>query len=91
MEIAVLEKGDARIVFELHGAGHTFCNNLKKALLHQKNVSVATYSVSHPLVGTPTFIVETTAKADFAQLFQEAATSIKEENKAFKTAFSKLK
>ncbi len=91
MEIAVLEKSDKRITFELKGAGHTFCNNLKKALLNQKDVSVATYSVSHPLVGTPTFIVETTAKADFAKLFQEATKNIKEENKAFKTAFSKLK
>ena len=91
MELAVVEKSDKRIEFELKGAGHTFCNNLKKALLQQKDVTVATYSVSHPLVGTPTFIVETKAKADFAKLLQSAAKSIKEDNKAFTSAFSKLK
>ncbi len=91
MEIAVLEKADQRVVFELHNAGHTFCNNLKKALLQQKDVSVATYSVSHPLVGTPTFIVETTKKADFPKLLLAATQAIKEENKAFVSAFSKLK
>ncbi|RME78174.1 DNA-directed RNA polymerase subunit L [Candidatus Woesearchaeota archaeon] len=58
MEINVIEDKKGRLVFELHGEGHGFCNALKSALWQQKGVKVAGYNVDHPLTGVPTFVVE---------------------------------
>ena len=47
-----------KIVFELTDKTHTFCNMLKDELQNDKNVSVATYTINHPLVGKPVFTLE---------------------------------
>ena len=57
MEIKIIEEKGNRIEFEIdESAG--FLNALKKELLNDSDVKVATYSVKHPLVGKPTIIVE---------------------------------
>lgn len=90
MEIEVLEKSKNRVKFVLKGAGHTFCNNLKRALNQDDQITTAAYSVNHPLVGTPTFIVEKKAAGEFAKIFADAAKSIKNDNATFAKAFAKL-
>lgn len=59
MEFTVLEESKNRLVFQLKGENHTFCNILKEELCHLKNVKAATYKIDHPLIGVPTFLVET--------------------------------
>lgn len=59
MEFNVKEESKTRIVFELKGETHTFCNALKHALVSTSGVTIATYRISHPLIGIPEFIVET--------------------------------
>ncbi len=90
MEISVLEQEDNRIKFALEGAGHTFCNNLKHELYSDKAVKSAAYKVDHPLVSTPTFIVQTTKKANFSKIFKEVAKNIKDENGELLKAVNKL-
>ena len=59
MEFKVLEESKTRIVFQLIGETHTFCNVLKKELQDTKGVTIATYKVDHPLIGVPEFLIET--------------------------------
>ena len=89
MELEILETGKDRITFQLKGAGHTFCNNLKKELYNDKNVTVAAYKVVHPLIGTPTFILEKKGNTSFSRIISNAAARTKKQNKEFMTAFKK--
>jgi len=59
MEFKVLEETKIRLVFQLIGETHTFCNILKEELLHVAGVEVATYTIAHPLIGVPEFYLET--------------------------------
>ena len=90
MEIKVLEQEDNRIKFALEGAGHTFCNNLKHQLYSDDSVQVAAYKVDHPLVSTPTFIIQKKGNKKLATILTDVAKGIKEDNKAFSKALSKL-
>ncbi len=63
MEINVIEEKKNRISFELKGQGNTFCNILKDELWNDKHVTVATYTIKHPLIGIPFMIVETDGKS----------------------------
>ena len=57
MEINVVEEKGNKIEFEIDESVG-FLNALKKELLTDSNVKVATYFVKHPLVGTPKMIIE---------------------------------
>ncbi len=59
MEFIVKEESKEKIVFELKGETHTFCNALKKELQGIKGVLLVSYKIDHPLVGIPTFFIET--------------------------------
>lgn len=59
MEITIIEEKKNRLVFELAGEDHTFCGLLKQELQTDSAVNVATYTISHPLVGVPRFVLET--------------------------------
>lgn len=58
MELKVIEKTDKKLVFELKGEDHTFCNALKDELVQDENVKFASYRIEHPLLGIPKFMVE---------------------------------
>ena len=88
MEIKVLEETAKRMVFQLIGADHTFCNTLKKALLEVSGVEIATYAIEHPQIGIPKFVLETkTGKPRDA--LKKAADLTAKQNKAFLAAFTK--
>ena len=70
--MTVIEEKKNKIIFELGDQTHTFCNILKKELLNDDHVKVASYSVQHPLVGKPRFILETDG-ADPKKVLQSAA------------------
>ena len=59
MEINKIEESKNKLVFEVKGVSHGFCNMLKDQLLKDSHVKVATYKVEHPLVNVPKIMVET--------------------------------
>jgi DNA-directed RNA polymerase subunit L len=91
MEIKVLEHTKKRIVFELIGADHTFCNALKKELWNDDSVRAAAYAIAHPLVGIPKFIVETNGQKDADAVLKAAVGRLKKQNKEFLTHFKEAK
>ena len=88
MELVVIESTKKRLIFELKGATNTFCNVLKKELLEDKDVSIATYSIKHPLIGTPRFIIETKGKSPKKAL-ETASESMIAKNKEFLQKFKR--
>ena len=57
MKLNILESKAKKLVFEIEGVDHTFCNALKDQLQQEKNVEVATYNIDHPLIGVPKFFL----------------------------------
>lgn len=90
MEIKVLEQTKKKLVFELIGADHTFCNSLKKELWNDKSVKVSTYSIEHPLIGIPKFILETDDK-DPSKSLVDAAKRLEKRNDQVLENIKKLK
>jgi len=82
MQIAVLEKSDNKAVFEIHNSDHTVLLALKDALEHDKDVSLVTYAIDHPLVGHPKMIIETKKKKP-QEALTDAISSVKKELEAF--------
>ena len=91
MEIKVLENTKKRMVFELEGADHTLCNSLKKELWNDNNTKTAAYSIAHPMVGIPKFIVETNGQKDTKAVIKAAIARLKKNNKNFLDEFKKAK
>lgn len=89
MEIKIIEDKKNKIIFESDELGHTFCNLLKKELLNDKNVKVATYSVAHPLTSSPRMIVETDSGSDPKKALLAAVQRIKKISEKFNKEFSK--
>ena len=59
MELKVIDQKKNRLVLEVSGEDHTFCNVLKKELWNDKHVKAASYNIKHPMVSHPHIIVET--------------------------------
>ncbi len=83
MNLKILEESKKRMLFEIEGEDHTFCNALKRELNETQGVSVATYTIDHPLLGVPRFLVETTSVAP-QEALKTAAESLKKQWKEFK-------
>jgi len=89
MELNVLEESKKRIVFELKGETHTFCNALKEALWKIKGVEVASYRIDHPLLKVPKFVVETKG-VDPREALKKAIAELRKIGKEFKKEVAKL-
>jgi len=89
MQLKVHEHTKKRMVFELIGADHTFCNALKKELWNDSSVRAAAYKVDHPLIGIPKFIVETNGQKDAKAVLRAATNRLKKHNKDFLSLFIK--
>jgi DNA-directed RNA polymerase subunit L len=83
MEFKVLEEGKNRLVFQLIGENHTFCNLLKEELRQLKGVELVTYRIDHPLIGIPQFILETKG-IEPRKALKDALKSIKKQAEDFK-------
>jgi DNA-directed RNA polymerase subunit L len=90
MELRVVEKSKKRLIFELIGADHTFCNALKRALWNDKSVKVSAYNIEHPLIGIPKFIIETDDKEPEKALV-DAVKKLQKKNEQFLELFKKIK
>jgi len=90
MKIEVIENTNKKLVFELEGADHTFCNALKDELRNDSGVVVSAYNISHPLVGKPKFFLETKGETP-KEALEKALSELKKKNNAFAKAFENLK
>ena len=90
MELKIIEDKKDLLRFELKGESHTLCNMLKQELTKDKEVQYATYSIAHPLIGIPDFIIKTKSITP-REALKKAIKGLKTTNKNFVEAFSKLK
>ncbi|MBT4935693.1 DNA-directed RNA polymerase subunit L [Candidatus Woesearchaeota archaeon] len=89
MEFNVLEETKTRLVFQLKGETHTFCNTLKEELNKVKGVTIATYKIDHPLIGVPEFLIETKG-VEPRKALKDALKVVKKNAEEFKKEASKL-
>ncbi len=83
MEFKVIEESKSKLVFQLPGESHTFCNLFKKELLEVKGVEVTAYKIDHPLTGIPQFLLETKG-VEPRKALKEALKSLKKKAEDFK-------
>jgi len=89
MELVVLEETPKKLVLEMRGESHTFCNALKQELYGSENVKVATYMKKHPLVGHPVFILETDGDAKPRKVMADAADRLEKGVTKLRTAVAR--
>lgn len=89
MEFIVIEESKNKLVFELKGETHTFCNALKYELQQVKGVNIATYKIDHPLVGIPRFQIETKG-IEPRKAMKEALKSLKKQAQDFDKEIGKM-
>jgi DNA-directed RNA polymerase subunit L len=77
MEITILEDKKNRLLFELKGKSHGFCNTLKNELWNDKHVKAAAYRIEHPSIGVPEIIVETDGKITAQEALFNAVKRLK--------------
>jgi len=76
MNFKIIEESKEKLIFELEGETHTFCNALKRELQGTKGVTVVAYKIDHPLVGVPRFQLETKG-VDPKKAIKDALKSLK--------------
>ena len=79
MQITIVEDKSNRLVFEVDGATHTLCNMIRQSLWEDDDVKVAGYSISHPYVGKPRFILETKRDGQPRKTLSSAIKKLKKE------------
>lgn len=90
MELNIIEDKKNRLVFELKGEGHSLCNALRKELWNDSHVKAAAYTIEHPLVGVPRFILDTDGADTYKTItgaikrLQKQTAKIRAEAKALK-------
>ena len=77
------------MVFDIKGAGHTLCNAVKTELWSNKHIKVATYTIKHPLIGIPTFVIETDGEVKPRKALADAASSLSKDIDKFVKEFDK--
>jgi len=88
MELKILEDKKNKLVFEIKDMQHGILNSLKNELYNDKHTKISTYSIRHPLIGTPKMILETDG-ADPRDTLIKAASRLKKENDKFRKDFVK--
>ena len=83
MEINVVEKQKNKMIVEIKGEDHTFCNALVKELWEDKDVKNAAYNIDHPAVSSPVVVIETSGKEPKKVLI-DAAKRLKKDVTKFK-------
>lgn len=89
MELKILEESKKRMVFELKGETHSFCNALKEALWKVKGVDMASYRIEHPLIKVPKFLIETKG-IEPREALKKAIAELRKLGKEFKKEVKKL-
>jgi len=90
MEVNIVEEKKNRLVFEITGEGHTMSNALRKELLNDEHVKVAAYTIDHPLIEVPRFVLETDG-ADPKKTLSAAAKRVQKDLEKIKAEAKELK
>ena len=90
MEINIIEEKKNRLVFEITGEGHTLSNALRQELLNDEHVKTAAYTIDHPLIEKPRFVLETDG-ADPKKTLISAAKRVQKELEKAKSEAKELK
>ncbi|MBU0757010.1 MAG: DNA-directed RNA polymerase subunit L [Nanoarchaeota archaeon] len=91
MEITILEDKKTRLVFEMKGEDHTFCNVLREEMWNDSSVKLAAYNIVHPLTSIPKFILETDSKKAARKALSDAMKRLKDKNSSLKKLAAKFK
>lgn len=87
----MLEKSKKRMIFKLKGATPTLLNPLKRELYSDESVKAASFTIEHPLVGIPKFIIETDGSKEPSKALIDAAKRLQKTNEKVLEEFKKLK
>jgi DNA-directed RNA polymerase subunit L len=90
MDINVVEEKKNKLVFEIKGEGHTMSNAIRKELWNDEHVKMAAYTIDHPLIEIPRFILETDG-ADPRKTLVAAAKRLQKELEKIKSESKELK
>ncbi len=91
MEFNILDNKKNRLVFEIDGIGHTYINVLKTELWNDDHVKVATYTIKHPQVSKPKFILETDGDRSPKAALSGAVGRLKKLSEKFKSGMSAIR
>ncbi len=91
MKFNVLENKKNRLVFEIDGMGHTYINILKNELWNDDHVKVATYTIKHPQVSKPKFILETDGDRTPKAALSGAVSRLKKLSDKFRKEMSAIR
>ena len=89
MELKVIDQKKNRLVLEVSGEDHTFCNVLKKELWNDEHVKAASYNIKHPMVSHPHIIVETDGSETPQAALISAAKKVGKNAEKLKDEFTK--
>jgi DNA-directed RNA polymerase subunit L len=90
MELNFIEEKKNKLVFEITGEGHTLSNVLRKELNTDEHVKIAAYTIDHPLIEKPRFVLETDG-ADPKKTLIAAAKRVQKELEKVKSEAKELK
>ena len=90
MKLKILENKKNKVIVEIKGETHTFCNALKKELWNDPHVKSAAYNINHPFVGTPKLIVETDGAEGGKKALIEASKRVSKTADKLGNAFSNV-
>ena len=90
MELKILEESKNKIHFELIGEKHSFPNILRSELWNDEAVTISAYSLKHPLVSNPVFILETNGKKKPKDALHDAVKRLKKQNSDLKKEAEKV-
>lgn len=91
MEIKILEESKDKILVEIVGETHTFCNILRDELWNDPHIKVAGYQIEHSLISNPILVVETDGKENPKKTLKNAVESAGKWVKQLQDKVKKLK
>jgi DNA-directed RNA polymerase subunit L len=89
MEVKIIRKTDTEIEMEIKGESHTLMNALKAALIEDKAVETATYTIEFPGVSEPILFVKTDKSEDPIDAIKKASSLLTGQCDEFIKLFSK--
>lgn len=87
MEVKIVEDKKHKIIVEVKGVSHGFCNALTKELWSDKDTKSAGYHIDHPLIGVPRIILE--SKKDAKKALMNGIKRMKKKVSNFSKEFKK--
>jgi DNA-directed RNA polymerase subunit L len=87
MELKVVEETKKRLILQVKGVGHAFCNALIDQLWADERVDIASYAIRHPLIGIPEMMVEVKSGEDARKVLVDAAKHLEKSNEKLKKQF----